>query len=104
MGTLTATLVPDALTRRERSLRDVEEARSVLNRLLWVAKHSSMQEQLELALRELDDAREWLLNPQGRRTESVLELAELAIKAARSRIDIVDRAVTTRDIDRLFGD
>ena len=76
----------------------------VLNRLLWVAKHSSMQEQLELALRELDDAREWLLNPQGKRTESVLELAERAVELARSRIDIVDRAVTTRDIDRLFGD
>jgi hypothetical protein len=77
----------------------------LLNRPLRVAKHSRMQEQLELALRgELDDAREWLLNPQGRQTESVLELAERAIKLARSRIDMVDRAVTTRDIDRLFGD
>ena len=76
----------------------------MLNRLLWVAKHSAMQQQLELALRELDDGREWLLSRQGERTESVLELAERAIKLARSRIDIVDRAVTTRDIDRLFGE
>jgi hypothetical protein len=87
---------------RDQLRGEVEATRVELNRLLWVAKHSRMQAELELALRELEDARVWLHDPKAEGLQSVLDLAARGIEMARSRLNMIDRAVTTRDIDQLF--
>jgi hypothetical protein len=61
-----------------------------------------MHEQLEVALRELDDAGAWLANPDADGIQSTLALITGAIGLARLRMAIIDRALVTHDIDRLF--
>jgi hypothetical protein len=61
-----------------------------------------MHEQLEIALRELDDASAWLANADAERNRSILELITRAISLARLRMALIDRALVTRDMDRLF--
>jgi hypothetical protein len=80
----------------------VEATRVELNRLLWLAKHSRMQAELELALRELEDARAWLHTPKAEGLQSILDPAARGIEMATSRLTMIDRAVTTHDIDQLF--
>jgi hypothetical protein len=87
---------------RENRLRDLQAARAEANRLLWLATDPRMHEQLEVALRELDDAGAWLANPDADGNHSILELITTAIRLARLRMAIIDRALATRDIDRLF--
>jgi hypothetical protein len=87
---------------RENRLQDLHAARAEANRLLWVATDPHMHEQLEVALRELDDAGAWLANPEAEENRSILELITSAIRLARLRMAIIDRALVTRDIDRLF--
>ena len=47
---------------REARLHDLQDAGAEANRQLWLATDSRMYEQLEIALRELDDASTWLAN------------------------------------------
>ena len=87
---------------RENRSHDLRAARAEANRLLWLATDQRMYEQLEVALRELDDASAWLANPDADGNQSILELITDAIRLARLRMAIIDRALVTRDIDRLF--
>jgi hypothetical protein len=87
---------------REDRRRDLQAARAEANRLLWLATDPVMHEQLEIALRELDDASAWLANADAERNPSILNLIERSISLAQLRMAIIDRAIATRDIDRLF--
>jgi hypothetical protein len=87
---------------REDRLHELQTARAEANRLLWLATDPRMHEQLEVALRELEDAGAWLANPDADGIGSILELITRAINLARLRMAIIDRALVTRDIDRLF--
>jgi hypothetical protein len=87
---------------REDRSRDLQAARAEANRLLWLATDPRMHEQLEVALRELEDAGAWLANNDADGNTSILELITGAISLARLRMAIINRALVTRDIDRLF--
>lgn len=87
---------------REDQLHDFQAARVEANRLLWLATDPRMHEQLEVALRELEDAGAWLANPDVDRNRSILELVASTISLVRLRMAIIDRALVTRDIDGLF--
>jgi len=91
-----------SMEERDDRLKDLQAARAEANRLLWLATDPRMHEQLEIALRELDDAGAWLTNPCAERTRSILKVIERAIGLARLRMAIIDRAIVTRDIDGLF--
>jgi hypothetical protein len=80
-------------TSRQRLLTDIETQQAEAVRLMTLAEHDTIKEQVRLAIRDLDEALHWLNEKNVDTRPSILRIADLAFGLATWRLTMVKNAL-----------
>jgi hypothetical protein len=88
----------DVSPRQKRQER-IEQTRPEAERLAALVKHQSLQEMVQLAVRDLDEGLQWLKQPGIGRRPSILQIVDMTTELAEFRLSVVHEIVKERGAD-----